>query len=96
VISKCYHLIVTVSKMKRHSDKLKNFEQELKQVDVKVKAHDEKISALGVFGILEDEAKNIEENEVAYFKEKLDAVNEQINQITHLLSGTNFADEYFS
>jgi len=78
--------------MKRHEEKLKCAQQELKQVDVKVKAHDEKVAALQVFCLLEDEANNIEENEVAFFENKLDVVVEQISQIEHSLSGTNFAD----
>jgi len=81
--------------MKRHEDKLRNAETEKKQIAVKVKAHDEKVTALEVFNLLEDEANNIEENEVKFFQDKFNAVQEQISAIEHSLSGTNFGDEYF-
>lgn len=96
MVSKTYHYIATSRKMARHQEKLRDAEKESNQINVKVKAHDEKISALKVFGLLEDEANNIEENEVAFFQNKLEAVHEQVAAIEHTLSGTNFSDEFFN
>lgn len=71
-------------------------EQDQSNVDVQVEGHKEKIKALAVFKVIADEAENIEQNEVCFFRERAADVDAQINEISERLADKKFADDYFN
>lgn len=101
VLSKVWHLLAATFKMTRHQAKMRHFAQEESQIAVKVAACEEKINALRAFDVIAEEARAIQENEVAYFDGRLKSIRSQIKDTEELLFGvggqnsTSFADQFF-
>ena len=62
---------------------------------MRVKAAEQKVAALAIFDVVNQEAKDIDEQEGAFFQARYDYVERQIAEIEQKLTGTNFADSYF-